>query len=108
MHSSRMGRVQCSGRLSGKLSAQLGVYLGGVFPEVVYTPRPRGRPHWTQRQTPPGPRGRHHLPSDQETDTPPPSGHNDRCLWKHYLSTSTVADGKNLEAQPGIEPRLLA
>ena len=25
----------------------------------------------------------------------PPCGQNDRCLWKHYLSATTVADGKN-------------
>ena len=28
----------------------------------------------------------------------PPCGQNDRRLWKHYLSTTAVADGKNLKA----------
>ena len=28
------------------------------------------------------------------TLTPPPRGQNDRHLWKHYLSATTVADGK--------------
>ena len=66
-------------RWSGCLGGGEGVCLGGlcVWPGCLlrgFTP-PR-----TQRQTPPWPRGRH-----------PPV---DRHLWKHYLSATTVTDGK--------------
>ena len=81
MHCSRMRTVRCSGRLVG----------------ADTHPRPRSRHH------PPGPRGRHHPPGPRgrhpptQRQTPPAPV--DRILGtrlcKHYLSTTTVADGNN-------------
>ena len=79
MHFSRMRTVRCSGRLGG------GVCLEGCLPRGCL---PRGMSAWwgvcsRWCRPQPGPRGRHS-----------PCGQNDRRLWKHYLSATTVVDGK--------------
>ena len=35
------------------------------------------------------------MPPQNQRQTTPPCRQNDRLLWKHYLSATTVADGKN-------------
>ena len=84
MHSSRMRTVHCSGRLGGGRclpggclpgGACLGDVCWGVSAQVGCLP------------------GGVHLPSvDRILDT---------CLWKHYLSATTVADGKKLTSNRG-------
>ena len=117
MHSSRIRTVHCSGGLGGGGVCQGGVCLrrclprGGCLPRThrqtpppwTHSPPPNAQrqtpppthkqtpPSRTHRQTPPVPRG--NPPADPEVDIP---------LWtesqtsvKHYLSTTTVANGKN-------------
>ena len=93
MHSSRIHTVRCSGCRGGG-----NVCLGAVCPRGcllggVYLPRPRSR-HAPCRL-------RDRCLPDPESDTPsPPPPHTLWTeflthLWEHYLSATTVADGKN-------------
>ena len=80
-----MRTVRCSGRLGWG-----GVCLGGCLPKGCTPPGP-------EADTPLDPVADTHTPTQRQTppwarrQTPP-----DRQVQKHYLSATTVADGKNL------------
>ena len=77
MHSSRIHTVRCSSRLlGGGVSARGGVCLGGCLPRVGVCPG--------------GCLPRRCLPKGVSGIQPPPPGQNDRCLWKHYLTATTL------------------
>ena len=73
-----MRTVRCSGRLGGVCK---GVYLEGYMPRRVSAQGGRVFA-WGCL-----PGGVHLPPVDRSLDT---------CLWKHYLPTTIVADGKNV------------
>ena len=72
-----MRTIRCSGRLGGE---------GAVHP---------------QADTPPAQFMLDTPPAQSNARVHPPRGQDDRRLWKHYLSATTVADGNNII--PGLK-----